>query len=291
MVRKPPRFFVVPAACLLRHDVPYHLRMAYATLYALAWNNGYRFVDYSTEEIAAYWTEVEGQELSPAGARRRLEQMAECGMIERQRRGPKAARTIFLWRHETSAGSPPQREGEATHPTTYLAQAADQPPAATADQPPAEDPDQPAGSAQLPEMTATPSSSHCRPGQMTATPSSSHLSLTATPRVAIKAGNINSTSGDGGESTPDESPPPLILLLTDFGVHEDVAESLAARGVTLEQAQGWIDYARRERSVHNPVGFVVAKLGRGVPPPPRRAREREDPRRYIQGEYAEYILW
>jgi len=304
VLRPPPRFSVVPSACLIRHDVPYHLRCAYATLYALAWRNGYRSLTCTLEDLAGYWSDVEGGDLSVAAARKRLEAMAAYGMIARQRRGPKAAKTVFLWRHEDSPGSPPQGEGEETTHTPHalLAQAADHPPAATVDHSPTEDAEQPAASGLMAQKSATPSSNHL---QKSATPSSSHLQKSATSSVAvissssqksatssvavIASNNINNISGGGGNDSVDSPPPPpLILLLTGFGVHQDVAESLAERGVTVEEAQAWIAYARRERSVQHPPGFVVSKLGRHISPPAPSLTQEERHRQALEQIWHEY---
>jgi len=53
-----------------------------------------------------------------------------------------------------------------------------------------------------------------------------------------------------------------------------------------ERVRGWVDYARRQPNLANPAGFLLARLRSGDPPPTLPAR---DPRRYIEGEYAEFI--
>jgi len=75
--------------------------------------------------------------------------------------------------------------------------------------------------------------------------------------------------------------------LTNFGVDKTVAARLAQQR-TLEEIQGWIDYAKQSDGLHNPVAFVVSRLRDGEPVPETRGNG-DKRRRDIDGKYAKYI--
>lgn len=75
-----------------------------------------------------------------------------------------------------------------------------------------------------------------------------------------------------------------VTLLMDLGVETLIARELAAE-CSLEDIQAWTAYARASTGLTNPPGLVVSRLRKGVPPP----KGGNGRRRYVSGEYAEYI--
>jgi hypothetical protein len=62
-------------------------------------------------------------------------------------------------------------------------------------------------------------------------------------------------------------------VLTDFGVTPSAARKLA-EVCSVEDVQGWIEYAKSAGNLTNPPGFVVNALRKGDPPPsPRQLRD------------------
>ena len=95
---------------------------------------------------------------------------------------------------------------------------------------------------------------------------------------------------DGG-TTKDKAIKTTVL--TAFGVARPVAVRLA-HARKLEEIQGWIDYAKRAKGLHNPIGLVVSRLRDGVPVPDQnhsgRSRRPTGERRLdCEGKYRDYI--
>jgi hypothetical protein len=96
------------------------------------------------------------------------------------------------------------------------------------------------------------------------------------------------------ENTTENMADAAISELTAFGVDGPMARRLAQR-CPASQVRGWVAYARQARGLDNPAGFVVARLSAGEPVPAGRGPgqeaggEQSDRKRYIQGQFAEYI--
>jgi len=97
----PPRYTLFPSAVLRRSEIPIHLRWTYLVLYALAWNHQYEWLSETYNELAGTFTALEGQTIAPGGIRRRLERLAEFGLIERRRIHSQEWRTYLLVRHDS----------------------------------------------------------------------------------------------------------------------------------------------------------------------------------------------
>lgn len=82
----------------------------------------------------------------------------------------------------------------------------------------------------------------------------------------------------------------VYSLLEHYGITNPALVELA-QTCTLSDAEGWIAEANRARAQHagfNAQGLVVARLRDGAPPP-RAAPIPIDSRRFVSGEYAEFI--
>jgi len=77
-------------------------------------------------------------------------------------------------------------------------------------------------------------------------------------------------------------------LLAAFGVNGPVAQRLA-QTCTLDQVEGWLEYAADAKNLRDPVAFAVKMLRDGEPVPERRKRPQDDRQRYITGKYADLI--
>lgn len=81
----------------------------------------------------------------------------------------------------------------------------------------------------------------------------------------------------------------VVAALSAFGFEEDeshaIAEEALKAGLTADDVQSWIEYARRQNNLTNPKGFLRSRLRRGQTPPS------EEPARYryVRGAYADYI--
>jgi hypothetical protein len=75
--------------------------------------------------------------------------------------------------------------------------------------------------------------------------------------------------------------------LVDLGVGRRVAARLV-REFGPKAAQGWVSESKCRPGLRNPAGWVRDRVESGeLPPQPRR--DRDDPDRYISGEYAEFV--
>ena len=122
----PPRYTLFPSAVLRRSEIPIHLRWTYLVLYALAWSHQYEWLSETYNELAGTFTALEGQTIGPGGIRRRLERLAEFGLIERRRIHSQEWRTYLLVRHDSlgATASDTQEPVGATpegHPITNKA--------------------------------------------------------------------------------------------------------------------------------------------------------------------------
>lgn len=77
----------------------------------------------------------------------------------------------------------------------------------------------------------------------------------------------------------------MVPQLVEFGIDMDVARALAGT-CRPEHVRGWLQHARASPGLKNPAGLVVARLRGGIPPPVQRDN---GSRRYIEGEYAQFI--
>ena len=92
----------------------------------------------------------------------------------------------------------------------------------------------------------------------------------------------NNKNDDGGLDHKQEQALHTLLALN---VTESVARRLA-QTCDPDMVEGWCEYAQQAGSaLWNPAAFVVAKLRAGDVLP----EQRDDPDRYISGEYAEFI--
>jgi len=112
----PTRYTLYPTAALRRSDVPIHLRWTYLVLYALAWTHQYEWLNETYQQLAGTFTALEGREIGPQGIRRRLDRLAEFGLIERRRTHSQEWRTYLLVRHDAvgATGSSTQEALGAT---------------------------------------------------------------------------------------------------------------------------------------------------------------------------------
>jgi hypothetical protein len=79
--------------------------------------------------------------------------------------------------------------------------------------------------------------------------------------------------------------------LTGLGVDPLTARLLAGECNPGDVA-GWVAYARKAQGLDSPAGLVVARLKAGEPAPAgdgQGNRAERDRRRFIQGEFAEYV--
>jgi hypothetical protein len=80
-----------------------------------------------------------------------------------------------------------------------------------------------------------------------------------------------------------------LEALTALDVETVTARRLAGSSDPA-RVDGWVTYARRAQGLANPAAFVVARLLAGeVPPTPPANGSRSDGRRFIEGEFAEFI--
>ena len=89
------------------------------------------------------------------------------------------------------------------------------------------------------------------------------------------------------EDEPVDDDTAAVSLLMELGIETLTAHHLASQ-CRLEEIERWCEYARRSKGLNNPAGLVVSRLRQRVPAP-RPAGNGNGRRRYICGEYAEYI--
>lgn len=122
--------------------------------------------------------------------------------------------------------------------------------------------------------------------------SSAHSEQTI-PETTTETTPSETTSETTSSSPADDDPDltqeqqKIISLLHAYSISEPTASSLARKkDVNIEDVRGWIaDAKHKESKLENPQGYVVSKLREGEKPPGRE----DDPDKYINGEYAEYI--
>ena len=106
--------------------------------------------------------------------------------------------------------------------------------------------------------------------------------------------NNNAVAVGPAAATTTATTTAAAALLRDFGVDPVTARTLVARGCSEDQVRGWIAYARQAKGLSNPAGFVVSRLQLGASPPaPVNSgadEQRQHRRRFIEGEYAEFIM-
>lgn len=106
------------------------------------------------------------------------------------------------------------------------------------------------------------------------------------PEMAGHEEQARRTNNDDGELT--ERQRQSLELLLGLGVHRAVARGLAER-CRPEEVEAWVRYAHAAPTLSNPPGFVVAKLQAGELSPGSGGSEEADRRRYIEGEYSDFI--
>lgn len=99
----PPRFGIYPTA-LLEMGLPAHLIQTYIILYTLGWRTEYRTVRQTTEQLADLFSAIEGKEVQARGMRKRLQELADAGLVERSKRQGRWV-TVLRLRHVTPTGS------------------------------------------------------------------------------------------------------------------------------------------------------------------------------------------
>lgn len=97
----------------------------------------------------------------------------------------------------------------------------------------------------------------------------------------IPESTIEDTEMDGDDTDRTD-------VLVKFGVSPAVAKKLAATCST-EQVSGWLAYARTATGLQDRVAFVVRRLLDGEQSP--EITDRDDRRRYITGELAQYLKY
>jgi len=120
----------------------------------------------------------------------------------------------------------------------------------------------------------------------TALASSAETALASSAETALT--KIKETNKEHGVGDHTNKTNQAFTTLTSFGVSQTVARRLASER-SLEAIEGWIAYAEDANGLTNPIAFVVARLRDGETPPEVKAASNDDPRRYISGEYADYI--
>lgn len=91
------------------------------------------------------------------------------------------------------------------------------------------------------------------------------------------------TSTSMGANAPDAAAG--HRLLSDFGVHEPNATRYAT--VPPAWISAYIAMVRAKTDIQNPQGYLLSLLSSGKPPPARASPD--DSRRFVEGEYAEYV--
>ena len=255
----PPRFAFVPATLFSRSDVPIHLRWSYAVLYAMAWRHDYDYVSEDYAALAALFSEIEAQEITPRGMRERIQQMAEFGLVERRQVGRSQWRTYLLLRHDAASARSvssasygnnlfPEPCGDNFSPRAGQGDAAGVEGDAVERHPP------PEGDA--PGVTLD-----------------SHIvvDVVVDPQFRL-----------------DDQQQQLFVLLTKIGVSENAARDLV-QAHDPQRVAGWVDYAVRHwQELSNPPGFVRAMIERRVPLIEPYEPE-EDLARFRGGRYAEFV--
>jgi hypothetical protein len=100
MLGLPPRFGVYPVR-ILELDLPAHLRETYIVLYTLGWRTEYRTVQQSVSQLAELFSTIEGKPINARGMRKRLQDLAEVGLVERSMKEGRWV-TVLKLRHEVS---------------------------------------------------------------------------------------------------------------------------------------------------------------------------------------------
>jgi len=80
----------------------------------------------------------------------------------------------------------------------------------------------------------------------------------------------------------------LINQLRGLGVEPATAFSLLMAH-SPQAIAGWIAYANTQPQLKNPAAFVIARLQRGLSPPPLPKPKDENPRRFLSGRFADLI--
>lgn len=93
---------------------------------------------------------------------------------------------------------------------------------------------------------------------------------------------------DGGGDTNNKNITTRKNILTTFGVAQSVAERLAKQCST-EEIQGWVNYAKQAKGLHNPVAFVVSRLQAGEPVPEQTKQNSDTRPLDSEGKYRDYI--
>jgi hypothetical protein len=117
--------------------------------------------------------------------------------------------------------------------------------------------------------------------------------LAASPENGLTKTNKQRKKDGGDKPSPGETLTDTqrvaLDALTGLGVEPGAAGRLAKKH-NPATVGGWVAYAEQAQGLSNPAAFVVAKLRAGeLPPPVVEDRDAADRRRYITGEFAEFV--
>ena len=109
----PPKYGVYPISILERRDVPAYLKLTFITLYALAWRTNHERVLQSMAQLADLFSQLEGKPISERALRKRMQQMAQLGLVSRTFAQGRWFTRLLLRHDQADLSSGPDRTSPA----------------------------------------------------------------------------------------------------------------------------------------------------------------------------------
>jgi len=229
------RYAPLPQEVLCDPELSWTMKGRYGLLLGVAYNK--ETLDYSLDQIAALWSEAEGQAIDIDSVSAYLGQMSQAGLIRRERKNNYRWETKLLKRYVS---------GRQTQTDSHRQTATDRQIQTDTD-------------SQIQAATDSQSREQLTPM------SSRGQNLTPSPGSGSL---LNNNDVDDVVSRLDHQQQQLFYYLVKRGIFRSTALDFASMRIPLAEAVGWGEYAWSQRHhLKNYAGLIVSKLGVRDPAP------------------------